>query len=322
MSRLADTFLAQALAPNTQNSYKNKYKLFKCFCRHNYLPYLPLQEDTLVLFVTYLAARGLQVSSIRIYLSALKYYSIVKSHPFSFLNMERLYYTLRGIKRSSNVGYRQPRLPITLQHLIIIHTRLQSFAMNRLEFCLFWAACTLAFFGLLRVSEYTTPKVREFDFEVHLLSSDITFCRNTLLVKIKASKTDPFKLGCQLTIGPANGFVCPVAAMRAFLRYRSPDDGPLFTFTDGTYLTRNRMYRLLLACFQDNRINTHSFRIGGATALSQAGVPDSQIQSLGRWNSNCFVRYLRLPSQTVSAFSSRMSDLPVDSYFWDGDSQG
>ena len=321
LSSLANNFLSNALAPTTFISYKHKYRIFKSFCRRNGLQHLPLSEDTLVLFATYLAARGLQVNTIRIYMSALRFHSIRLGLPCSFQHMARLYYTLRGIKRSDYSSPRPPRLPITMLHLVNIHTRLHQYAASKSEFCLYWSACTLAFFGLLRVSEYTTQKILEYDYQSNLLRSDVCIIGSTMHVNIKASKTDPFKVGCKLIVGSTHDLVCPVLAMRLFLRHRRLSVGPLYTFTDGTFLTRNRVARLLLHCFNDPRINTHSFRIGGATALSQAGVSDSLIQSLGRWNSNCFIRYLRPPPQLISEFARRMANTPLGSYVWDPEHQ-
>ena len=38
----------------------------------------------------------------------------------------------------------------------------------------------------------------------------------------------------------------------------------------------------------------HSFRVGGACALSALGIPVSQIKILGRWTSNAIEMYLRV----------------------------
>ena len=38
----------------------------------------------------------------------------------------------------------------------------------------------------------------------------------------------------------------------------------------------------------------HSFRIGAAIAVAQAGIPDSTIKALGQWMSGAFMIYLRL----------------------------
>ena len=60
------------------------------------------------------------------------------------------------------------------------------------------------------------------------------------------------------------------------------------------------MVLVLRRCFPDlPNINTHSFRIGGASAAASAGVPDSQIQILGRWSSDAYRRYIHVSDNLV-----------------------
>ena len=54
------------------------------------------------------------------------------------------------------------------------------------------------------------------------------------------------------------------------------------------------------------RYSTHGFRIGGASLLAAAGLPDYVIQSIGRWKSLAFLSYIRAAS---SLFSSALSAL-------------
>ena len=90
--------------------------------------------------------------------------------------------------------------------------------------------------------------------------------------------------------------------MRALHHYlrASPVGGPLFQFASGPYLTRATLSTILRDCFHDNvNINTHSFRIGGASAAAAAGVPYFVIQQLGRWSSDAFKRYIRLSTDYI-----------------------
>ena len=47
----------------------------------------------------------------------------------------------------------------------------------------------------------------------------------------------------------------------------------------------------------------HSFRIGAATAAAKAGLEDSTIRALGRWNSAAFLTYIQTPRQQLAQFS-------------------
>ena len=42
------------------------------------------------------------------------------------------------------------------------------------------------------------------------------------------------------------------------------------------------------------RVSGHSVRIGGATQLMAAGFGGTIIKLMGRWNSDCYMAYLRL----------------------------
>ena len=107
--------------------------------------------------------------------------------------------------------------------------------------------------------------------------------------------------GIWLLIG---GAVCAVTAMRAFLQLRSnePKTAPLFTFSDGKVLRRRHLTVFLRAFMvkigeASGEFAGHSFRIGGATDLALAGVPDHEIQAAGRWTSEAFKRYMRFTDE-------------------------
>ena len=55
--------------------------------------------------------------------------------------------------------------------------------------------------------------------------------------------------------------------------------------------------------------HTHSFRIGGASALAARGVPDHVIQCVGRWKSLAFLAYIRLSTRAFNAAVDTLCDL-------------
>ena len=105
-----------------------------------------------------------------------------------------------------------------------------------------WAACCLAFFGFLRVSEFTTPTLTDYDPSVHLSLQDISVDNrdnpNVLKINIKQSKTDPFRQGVQVYLGATNTEVCPILGILPYLAQRGAQPGPLFLTENGQGLTR------------------------------------------------------------------------------------
>ena len=183
---------------------------------------------------------------------------------------------------------------------------------NAHDQAMFAAATLLAFFGMLRISEYTTPSPRCFDPHAHLSINDISFNfrRRMLSVRIKASKTDPFRQGMTLRIAFNFSPLCPGLAMLRYFRSRTGTDGPLFIFCSGDFLTRAHLSDLLRYAFPTQQVTTHSFRRGGASALAAWGVPQYTIQILGRWRSDAYIRYLQVDDNFITSANRLMAQPP------------
>jgi hypothetical protein len=54
---------------------------------------------------------------------------------------------------------------------------------------------------------------------------------------------------------------------------------------------------------------THSFRIGIATMLGQAGFEDQEIMSTGHWSSRVFEQYIKLARTRRAAVHKQISNL-------------
>ena len=135
--------------------------------------------------------------TIKVYLSAIRHMHVTAGmcSQFSQQLTPRLQLTLKGIQRSQATSHSSRlRLPITLQLLQKIHAQLSK-QPHHYNNILTWAACCLAFFGFLRVSEFTTPSDTQYDEDCHLSINDISLDSrdNPQLVKVtlKQSKTDP-----------------------------------------------------------------------------------------------------------------------------------
>ena len=52
---------------------------------------------------------------------------------------------------------------------------------------------------------------------------------------------------------------------------------------------------------------THSFRVGDGTSAAAIDVPDYLIRALGRWNSDAYLLYVKLPRQQMSNVSRHIA---------------
>jgi hypothetical protein len=97
------------------------------------------------------SVRGLSAATISVYLASVRSLHIDRGFPDPLKDTPRLHRVLRGIRRSRSAR-RPTRLPITQSVLAAIQAALSA---DSYDHSMFWAACSLAFFGFLRVSEFT-----------------------------------------------------------------------------------------------------------------------------------------------------------------------
>ena len=228
-----------------------------------------------------------------------------------------LQYVIKGIKRTQSVNTRQ-RLPITVQVLKALKTVLHnSPQLTYHDKRMLWAAFAMAFYGFLRAGELRPKTVNSFDSATTLLWSDVTTTATALMLHIRASKTDPFHHGCTITIGATATSTCPLNAVQPYRAiHQHQPSSPAFTFQDGSLLTRQRLTILLReiflrAGFDPDKYASHSFRIGAATTAAAAGLPQWQIQAMGRWTSDCYSHYIRIPQSTLIQASQQLATQTV-----------
>lgn len=296
-----------ALAVNTRAVYSTAFKSFRDFCSIDRCVLFPLSEHTLIRYVCH-KARVIRYSSIKTYLAGIQFAAIYSGFNPTISGMHQLFYVLRGIRRHQvNIGIHTIKQPISLIHLNILFNA-SSRQFQEVDAAMLQSAMSFAFYGMLRVSEYTSSHVSSFNSSSTLLLDDVTMVNGTIHIVIKASKTDPFKFGSIVRLTPCVGRTCPVMTFIRFQQLRPPLAGPLFMYDDGSFLTRRRLSSFVQACFPGINVNTHSFRIGGASAAASAGIADSSIKILGRWSSDAYLRYIRYSDDDISQFLFRMSN--------------
>ncbi len=88
------------------------------------------------------------------------------------------------------------------------------------------------------------PKGTTFDKATHLdvgdLAVDSRKVSTLLRVRLKYSKTDPFRKGVDVFVGKTGNELCPVQVMVTYLRIRGWKPGPLFCTWEGKALSRTK----------------------------------------------------------------------------------
>ena len=292
------SLIHRALAGSTTSTYKVGIQRYLTFCRALDLVPVPSTKRQVALFATHLST-SLRLPTIRVYLAAVSFLHHVGGHRSPVSGNTILKLVLRGIQRKQTQSQcKTPRLPITPQILadLLKHLGCDSTIPSQ-DRLMLKAAMTLAFFGFLRISELTVPAYhtsRQF-----LARRDIQFLGHQLKVFLTHSKTDQFGQGSVITVGCSEDACCPVSAMQHYLEScRTPPSRPLFHFRNGMPLTAKKFrailrFNLKSLGFNPSLFNTHSFRIGAATAAAKAGMSSSTIMELGRWRSAAFHSYVR-----------------------------
>ena len=314
MEQHVQFYLQSAVSKNTLSSYSSAHRRYTNFCQRSAACAYPTSEHTLCQFASFLGHQHLKYQTIKSYLSGVRYFHIMLSHADPFIHdMPRLHYVLRGIKceEAKNGSSKQQRLPITPNILLQVHTVLIRDPKN-FDNIMLWAASLLCFFGFLRSGEITIPAATAYDPTVHLNFADIAVNNpsdpSIIQVKIKASKTDPFRQGVLIHIGKTGCRLCPVQALLNYLTIRGKSPGPLFHSQDRSPLTKaafTSRFRAILhqAGIDGSAYAGHSFRIGAASTAAANGVEDSLIQTLGRWKSSAYLTYIRVPPENLAAVS-------------------
>ena len=272
------------------------------------------------IFVSHLASQGVSHKSIKCYLSAIRHFHIsaIGSDP-NICSMTTLGYVLLGIKRvQANLGLASPRrrLPITAAIMRVLKRSWEAQGVS-FDRQMLWAACCTCFHGFLRSGEATVPSLEAYDPEVHLSMADISLDSaahpRVIIVRIKASKTDQFRQGCDVHLGRTDNELCPVAALLAYISARGTEPGPLFHFQSKAPLSREALVRELRTALQragmdPSPYSGHSFRSGAASTAAAAGVQDSLIKILGRWQSSAYQLYVQLPRESLAHVSTQLAN--------------
>lgn len=315
----------KALSPGTTACYNSGLQCFLSFTLLQGISFAgstlpPISEDFLINFVTHCTTRlKLKYDTIKLYLAGIRFHYIRNNLGDPLAGTLRLSYILRAIKKSLVVPTTQ-RFPITCDVLIKMCAALSGNQGLFSPFTDLLLQCVFktAFYGFMRCGEFTCKSSRESNFirveDIYLLPDKSSF-----QLRLRSSKTDPYGRGVVLKIFD-NSVLTPVLTMSKYLTARysqgATNSSPLFVDDPSasaetplrrhTFLSylRETLTRIGVDC---RAFNGHSFRIGAATSAAAAGIEDHVIQTLGRWSSNCYIRYIHTDPSTILHAQNNMS---------------
>ena len=99
--------------------------------------------------------------------------------------------------------------------------------------------------------------------------------------------------------------LCPVISL---LVVRGTAPGPLFIWNNGHFLTRAQFVSevkqaLEIVGADASDFNGHSFWIGAAFTAAANGMEGSLIKTLGRWESDAYQRYIKIPREELAKYT-------------------
>jgi hypothetical protein len=277
----------------------------------------PVTNDLLISFIAYCHhSLNLKYKTIKLYLCGIRFFYIKngKDSPLeSKLTSTKVYTFLNSVKRLQSNDKRQ-RLPIDIALLEKIIKCLRSGCFGTYDDVLMTCCCIVAFFGFLRCGEFTINE-KIVDNHNTLQLDDIKLREDHLLLHLNHSKTDPFRQGIEITIYATNNLVCPINAVKNYLKQRkSSSSNAFFVNKEGLPLTRTKFIKdlksvLKIIGLDDSKYNGHSFRIGAATTCANLRIEDHLIKTLGRWSSDCYTTYIHTDKSTIKDAQIAMSAL-------------
>ena len=223
---------------------------------------LPMSRSELSSFIAHLSVSGKAAATIASYVSGLSFIHKSKDldDPADCVLVRKM---IEGCRRD-NPSRPDMRRPLTFTMLKAAFSGLKSVCSNLYEVSLFQAALLLAFFGFLRISEFTAiSKNKSADKGLQL--DDVLITNRGHELCIKYSKTDQRGLSTTPIIPESKTEeLCPVNALCQYLDMRKQDQGQLFRHFDKSPLTRYQFAALLkkalvLMHVQTENIKSHRF---------------------------------------------------------------
>lgn len=290
--------LAASIAKSTKAAYKSAYDKYSTFIGRD-RDIIPISMSDLSKFIAHMHLNSYKANSIRSTVAGLGYFHTMSSFPDPSKHI-----IIKSLLKGSSKLSDSPdiRLPVSrdiLKHALQV---VDQVAHSPYSCILYSAMLTLAFHALLRIGEYTvhgkysthTLKLRH----VKLIYNLSTLKELQLTIPHFKHSDRPVTLSIPINV---QSNYCTVRLMNRYLLARKNLTSDfLFVHQNGSPVSAASFSRVFRNCMVKIGLNPavykpHSLRIGGATLAHELNYSDSQIEALGRWHSQSYKRYIRVP---------------------------
>lgn len=269
----ADELRRRNRAQSTQLCYANDWTHFDDWCKTAGRVALPASAETVALYATAACALH-RPATIRRRIAAIRFHHTSQQLPPP--DTRDASTIVSGFERSGEAAPSQAKDALTVDQLTQISRRLE--AKGTPQAIRDRAIMVFGFASAMRRSELAA-----------LTIGDLTLGPKGMAVKIPRSKTDQAGQGRTIGIFRARTRdLCPIRALRAWIRIRGRWTGPLFTAANGdgsirkTGITGPAVAYTVKRCaaligLEANTIGAHSLRAGMVTAALESGAPELTI---------------------------------------------
>lgn len=296
--------MGQLLCPTSKAAYQRAWRRLTQFMRSSALPLkLPLPSASVALYCAYMEDRGFAAATVATDVSAFAFVHKLLRHPnpgSSFVVQSILSAMRKKSPPDSRAPISRELLEKLIEQLSVRFGKTYNFFLFRAIFC-------VAFFGFCRIGEVVKTTT-----DGHALRlGDVQVNSQEVVLTFQSYKHSSSSAKATMRTSPGRAS-CPVIAVGDYLAIRPKwvrshsravhpmGVGPsshLFIHPDGAMVTAYQVTSLLKSlCVllgEAGRFDGHSFRIGATTHAAGTGRTALDIQSMGRWKSDAYRKYIR-----------------------------
>ena len=285
--------LKNSKANNTLRAYKSDFHDFGLFCVKNSFKSLPTEPRIVSLYLTYLSAKNIKISTIKRRLVSIGVVHKLKGH---YLDTKHpsIIENIMGIKRRKGT-IQKAKKPLLINDLKKLINVIDNQKKNEIKILRDRSIILIGFAGGFRRNEIVS-----LDFD------DLEFVSEGLKIRLKRSKTDQYGEGSMKGIPYFDNLqYCPVISIQKWIEVSKINSGPLFRrFRKGSNFSENRLSDqtvallikdyLELAGIDSKNYSGHSLRSGFATTAAEAGAEERSIMAMtGHKSTEMVRRYIK-----------------------------